>query len=126
MAAWTNGCRPRTAGSSMSGPGILVGMPRSRVPTTRSAGTVATCASSSSAGWPEPGCTRAGLPRPDYEEGVVMSIQPDQARRVGVVGAGVIGGGWALHYLRMGLDVDVYDPAPDARSDMLRMREAIW
>ncbi len=23
-------------------------------------------------------------------------------RRVGIVGAGVIGGGWALHYLRMG------------------------
>ena len=40
------------------------------------------------------------------------AVQPDQARRVGVVGAGVIGGGWALHYLRAGLDVDVYDPAP--------------
>jgi len=56
----------------------------------------------------------------------MTSIQPDQVRRVGVVGAGVIGGGWALHYLRMGLDVDVYDPAPTARSDLLRMREAIW
>jgi carnitine 3-dehydrogenase len=47
-------------------------------------------------------------------------------RRVGVVGAGVIGGGWALHYLRMGLDVDVYDPAPSARSDLLRMRADTW
>jgi carnitine 3-dehydrogenase len=56
----------------------------------------------------------------------VSSIQPDQVRRVGVVGAGVIGGGWALHYLRMGLDVHVYDPAPAARADLLRMREAIW
>src|SRR5260370_7448293 len=54
------------------------------------------------------------------------TVQPEQARRVGVVGAGVIGGGWALHYLRMGLDVDVYDPAPAARSDLLRMRADIW
>jgi carnitine 3-dehydrogenase len=56
----------------------------------------------------------------------VISMEPDQVRRVGVVGAGVIGGGWALHYLRMGLDVDVYDPAPRARSDLLRMLEVTW
>ncbi len=56
----------------------------------------------------------------------MTSIQPDQVRRAGVVGAGVIGGGWALHFLRMGLDVDVYDPAPAARTDMVRMCEAIW
>src|SRR5216683_5189504 len=54
------------------------------------------------------------------------AVQPDQARRVGIVGAGVIGGGWALHYLRMGLDVGVYDPAPQARGDLLRMVEASW
>ena len=57
---------------------------------------------------------------------MVTSIQPDQVRRVGVVGAGVIGGGWALHYLRMGMDVDVYDPAPDAQGDLLRMLEVTW
>ncbi len=38
----------------------------------------------------------------------------------------MIGGGWALHYLRMGLDVDVYDPAPDARRDLLGALERIW
>src|SRR5260370_35086872 len=54
------------------------------------------------------------------------TVQPEQARRVGIVGAGVIGGGWALHYLRMGLDVGVYDPAPRARGDLLRMVEASW
>ena len=43
---------------------------------------------------------------------------------MGIVGAGVIGGGWALHYLRTGFDVDVYDPAPQARADLLRMVEA--
>ena len=47
-------------------------------------------------------------------------MQPEQARRVGIVGAGVIGGGWALHYLRTGFDVDVYDPAAGARADLLR------
>jgi len=52
--------------------------------------------------------------------------EPDQVRRVGLAGAGVIGGGWALHYLRMGLDVDVYDPAPHAQGDLLRMLEVTW
>jgi carnitine 3-dehydrogenase len=56
----------------------------------------------------------------------MTAVQPDQARRVGIVGAGVIGGGWALHYLRAGLDVDVYDPAPQACADLLRMAEASW
>jgi len=56
----------------------------------------------------------------------VSAMQPDQARRVGIVGAGVIGGGWALHYLRAGFDVDVYDPSGAARADLLRMVEASW
>jgi carnitine 3-dehydrogenase len=47
-------------------------------------------------------------------------------RRVGLAGAGVIGGGWALHYLRMGLDVDVYDPSPRAEGDLLRMIQSTW
>ena len=36
--------------------------------------------------------------------------------RVAVVGAGVIGSGWAARFLGAGLDVDAWDPAPDARS----------
>ena len=56
----------------------------------------------------------------------MIAVEPDRVRRVGVVGAGVIGGGWALHYLRMGLDVDVYDPAPRAQDDLLRMLEVTW
>ena len=56
----------------------------------------------------------------------MVEVEPDEVRRVAVVGAGVIGGGWALHYLRMGLDVDVYDPAPQARRDLLRMIEDTW
>jgi len=56
----------------------------------------------------------------------VTRVDPDQVKRVGVVGAGVIGGGWALHYLRMGLEVDVYDPAPDAQRDLLATLEEKW
>jgi carnitine 3-dehydrogenase len=56
----------------------------------------------------------------------VTRVDPGQVKRVGVVGAGVIGGGWALHYLRMGLDVDVYDPAPDAQRDLLTRLEEKW
>lgn len=56
----------------------------------------------------------------------MAAAEPGQVSRVGIVGAGVIGGGWALHYLRMGLDVDVYDPAPNARRDLLRMLDGTW
>jgi carnitine 3-dehydrogenase len=34
--------------------------------------------------------------------------------RVGVLGAGVIGGGWAARFLLAGVDVCLYDPAPGA------------
>jgi len=56
----------------------------------------------------------------------VAALGPDQVRRVAIVGAGVIGGGWAVHYLRMGLDVAVYDPAPRAEAALLRLRDAAW
>jgi carnitine 3-dehydrogenase len=56
----------------------------------------------------------------------VIAVAPDGVRRVGIVGAGVIGGGWALHYLRMGFDVDVFDPGPGAGNALLAMRDQIW
>ncbi len=56
----------------------------------------------------------------------MTAVQPEQVRRVGIVGAGVIGAGWALHYLRTGFDVAVYDPAASARADLLRMVETSW
>ncbi len=34
--------------------------------------------------------------------------------RVGLLGGGVIGGGWAARFLLGGVDVQLYDPAPDA------------
>jgi len=56
----------------------------------------------------------------------VYAVAPEQVRRVGLVGAGVIGGGWALHYLRMGFDVDIYDPGPRAREGIAAMLAEIW
>jgi carnitine 3-dehydrogenase len=37
-----------------------------------------------------------------------------EARAVGLVGAGVIGGGWAARFLLAGVDVRLFDPAPAA------------
>jgi carnitine 3-dehydrogenase len=42
--------------------------------------------------------------------------------RVAVIGAGTIGSGWAAHFLRMGLDVRAWDPAPGFEE---RMRDAV-
>jgi carnitine 3-dehydrogenase len=44
------------------------------------------------------------------------------AERVAVVGGGTIGSGWAAHFLRMGLDVRAWDPAPGFDE---RMRDAV-
>ena len=35
---------------------------------------------------------------------------PDRVTRVGVVGTGVMGAGWAAHYLAQGKDVVACDP----------------
>ena len=43
-------------------------------------------------------------------------------RRVGLVGAGVIGGGWAARCLAHGLDVVAWDPAPGAEQ---RLRDSV-
>jgi carnitine 3-dehydrogenase / betainyl-CoA thioesterase len=39
---------------------------------------------------------------------------PGRPRAVGLLGGGVIGGGWAARFLRNGIDVRVYDPDPGA------------
>jgi len=56
----------------------------------------------------------------------MSAVEPGQVRRVGIVGAGVIGTGWALHYLRMGFHVDVYDPAPRAYDDLRKAVDRVW
>lgn len=49
-----------------------------------------------------------------------------EVRRVGIVGTGVIGGGWALHFLRNGMEVVAFDPAPGAGDRLARLVEQHW
>src|SRR5271169_658306 len=46
--------------------------------------------------------------------------------RVAVVGAGVIGGGWAARALAAGLDVTAWDPAPGAEERLRAGIENAW
>jgi len=52
--------------------------------------------------------------------------EPTQVRRVSVIGAGVIGGGWAAHFLARGYDVVAYDPGADAMAKLQRLVEGAW
>ena len=51
---------------------------------------------------------------------------PEDVRRVAIVGAGVIGAGWAAHFLRMGLDVTAWDPAAGAAGRLSGLVDAAW
>ena len=51
---------------------------------------------------------------------------PSDVTRAAVVGGGVIGSGWVLHYLRMGMDVTAYDPIPEARDRIAEMVTSTW
>jgi carnitine 3-dehydrogenase len=46
--------------------------------------------------------------------------------RVGIVGTGTIGAGWATHYLARGFDVVATDPAPGAESALREYVDAAW
>ena len=50
----------------------------------------------------------------------------DDIRRVAIVGAGVIGSGWAAHFLAHGMEVVATDPAPQAKEDMLQRIDRVW
>jgi carnitine 3-dehydrogenase len=51
---------------------------------------------------------------------------PDAVRTVTVVGTGVIGGGWAAHFLRRGYDVVAWDPGPGARERLAALLDNAW
>jgi carnitine 3-dehydrogenase len=47
-------------------------------------------------------------------------------RTVAVIGTGVIGGGWAAHFLRTGYDVVAWDPGPDAATRLAGLVDTAW
>jgi carnitine 3-dehydrogenase len=52
--------------------------------------------------------------------------RPADVRTVAVIGCGVIGGGWAAHFLRRGYDVVAWDPGPDAEARLARLLDTAW
>lgn len=50
----------------------------------------------------------------------------DQIRKVGVVGGGLIGSSWASLFAAFDLDVVVYDPRPEARSELEAFVRSAW
>lgn len=54
------------------------------------------------------------------------AVRPDAVRTVTVVGTGVIGGGWAAHFLRRGYDVVAWDPGADARERLAGLLDTAW
>ncbi|MEU7861387.1 3-hydroxyacyl-CoA dehydrogenase NAD-binding domain-containing protein [Nonomuraea sp. NPDC049141] len=51
---------------------------------------------------------------------------PESVTVVAVVGTGVIGGGWAAHFLRMGYDVVAFDPGPQAEERLTALVDNAW
>ena len=47
-------------------------------------------------------------------------------KTVGIVGTGVIGGGWAAKFLAQGYDVVAWDPAPAAAERLERLLDVAW
>lgn len=56
----------------------------------------------------------------------MLHDDPDRARRVGVVGCGLIGARWAALYLARGFDVVAADPRDDAEADLHDTVERCW
>jgi carnitine 3-dehydrogenase len=51
---------------------------------------------------------------------------PEEVQTVAIVGTGVIGAGWAAHFLRMGYDVAAWDPGPGAAQRLTALVDAAW
>lgn len=52
--------------------------------------------------------------------------EPDEVGRIACIGAGVIGGGWAAHFLARGYDVVAWDPAPDGEARLRELVATAW
>ena len=53
-------------------------------------------------------------------------LSPEDVQTVAIVGAGVIGAGWAAHFLRMGYDVAAWDPGPGAEERLNALVDTAW
>jgi carnitine 3-dehydrogenase len=52
--------------------------------------------------------------------------EPAAVQNVAVIGTGVIGAGWAAHFLRMGYGVAAWDPGPGAAERLAAFVEGVW
>lgn len=52
--------------------------------------------------------------------------EPTNVERVAIIGTGVIGSGWAAHFLRHGMTVTAWDPAPDAEAKLRQRVADAW
>jgi carnitine 3-dehydrogenase len=57
---------------------------------------------------------------------VAARPEPADVRRIACIGAGVIGGGWAAHFLARGYDVVAWDPAPDGAARLRELVATAW
>ena len=48
------------------------------------------------------------------------------AKRVAVIGAGIIGASWAAYFLGRGFEVGAYDPAPEGEAFARRFIDNAW
>ena len=56
----------------------------------------------------------------------MTGCNPDEVRRIACIGTGVIGGGWAAHFLARGYDVTAWDPTPGWPDRLHRLIETAW
>ncbi len=54
------------------------------------------------------------------------AVESAAVRRVACIGTGVIGAGWAAHFLARGYDVVAWDPAPDANERLRAIVDDAW
>lgn len=51
---------------------------------------------------------------------------PSSVKRIAVIGAGTIGASWAAHFLGQGMQVQIWDPAPDGKQATTAFIDNAW
>ena len=57
---------------------------------------------------------------------IPLAVAPDSVKQIGLVGTGIIGSGWAAHFLAQGLDVVATDPHPQAEQTLRAHIDKAW